>query len=69
MDPPENPVELPGVAQSENEVDDNVVLPLLPSDYASYDEYDENYENIKTSIQQRQRVIHPKDIPPTMRNV
>ena len=35
----ENPVELTGVAQLENEVDDNVVPPLLTSEYKN------NYES------------------------
>ena len=33
--PPENPVELPGVSPPGNEVDDDFVPPLLPSEYDS----------------------------------
>ena len=53
---PENPVELPGVAPPENEVDDDIITPLLPSDY-------------DTSTQHRQMVVHPEDMPPMVRNV
>ena len=38
--PPENPVELPGVSPPGNELDDDFVLLLLPSDY-----YRNNYSD------------------------
>ena len=69
MDPPENPVELPGVAPPDNKVDDDVVPLLLTSDYNSYDESDDEYEDTNTSAQQHQRVIHPEAMPPTGRNL
>ena len=58
MASPENPVELPGAAPPENKVDDDVVPPLLPSDYASRDKSDDEDEGPYTSTQQRRKVIH-----------
>ena len=69
MAEPENPVEIPVVAPPENELDENVVPTILPSDCDSYDESDEKNENADTSIQQKQRVVHPKYTPPIVRNV
>ena len=69
MSPPENPVELPGVAPPEIEVDDDVVPPLFPSNYGINYESDYKDKDTETSTQQRQRVIHLEAIPPTVRNV
>ena len=66
---PESPVKLPVVASPENELDENVVPPILPSDYDRYDESDDKNENADTYIQQKQRVIHPKYMPPIVMNV
>ena len=62
-------MEYPGVSPPENEVYDNVVPPLFPSDYDSDDDYDGMYEDTDASTQHRQRVIHPESMPPTVRNV
>ena len=51
MVPPGNPVELPGVSPPENEVDE-VVPPLLPSDYDRDNDYDYDDEDTDTSIEQ-----------------
>ena len=51
MIPPRNSVELPGVPPPENEVDE-VVPPLLPSDYDSDDDYDDEDEDTDKSIKQ-----------------
>ena len=67
--PPENTVELPGVTPPENEVYENVVPPLLTSDYDSDDDSDGKDEDTYTSTQQRRRVIHPEAIPPTVSNL
>ena len=57
MDPPEN------------EVDENYVPPLLPSDYESNDENYYGDEDTDTSIQQRQKLIHPEAMPSTVRDI
>ena len=49
--PPGNPVELPGVPPLENEVNE-VVTPLLPSNYDSNNDYDDKDEDTDTSIKQ-----------------
>ena len=69
MSRPENSVELPGVAPSENEVDGNVVPPLLTSYYNRNDESDEENEDIDNSTEQFQRFIYPVSMPPMVRNV
>ena len=48
----ENPVELTGVAPPENEVDDNFVPPLLPSEYDRNNESDGEDEDTETPTQQ-----------------
>ena len=48
----ENPVELTGVAPPENEVDDDVVPPLLPIDYVINDESDDEDKDTDTPTQQ-----------------
>ena len=62
-------MKLPGVATPENEVDDNFLPPLLPSDYDIDNESDVEVEDIDTSTQQRQRIIHPEAMPSTASNV
>ena len=62
-------MELPGVYQPENEVDDDVLLTLFPSEYDSNNEYDEKDKNIDMSTQQGQSVTHPEIAPPTVQNV
>ena len=69
VDSPEKPVELPGVAPPENEVDDNVVPPLLKSDYDSDNDSDDKDEDTDMYTQQSQRFIQPEAIPPTVMNV
>ena len=69
VDPLENPVELTGVSPPENEVDDNILPPLFPSDYVRDDESDEEDEDTDTSIQQHQRVIQPEAMSSKVRNV
>ena len=51
VNPPEHPVELPGVAQPENEVDCDVVPLLFQSDYDINYEYDDEYEDTYTFTQ------------------
>ena len=53
----------------ENEVDDDVVTPLLPSEYGSDDDYDYKDEDTDDSTQNRQRAINPEDMTPTVRNI
>ena len=67
--PQENTVELPGVTPPENEVDDDFLPPLLPSDYDNDDGSDDKDEDTNTSTQQLRRVICPEFMPPTVRNV
>ena len=67
--PPENPVELTGVAQLENEVDDNVVPPLLTSEYKNNYESDNQDQDTDTSTKQHQSIIHQEDMPPMVMNV
>ena len=62
-------MELPGEAPPENEVDDDVVPSLLPSDYDGYNESDEKGVDIYTSTKQRQRVILSEFMPPMVRDV
>ena len=57
--PTRKSVELLVVAPPENEVDEYVVPPLMPSYYDSDDEYDDGDEDKYMSTQQHQRVIHP----------
>ena len=63
MASPDNPVEFPGVAPPENEVDENVVPPLFPSDYDSNNKSDDSYEDADTSTQQTDYM------PPMVKNV
>ena len=48
---PENSVEIPGVDPPENGVDNDVVTPLLPSEYDIDNKYDEKGEGTDTSTQ------------------
>ena len=57
------------MAPTENEVDDDVVSPLLPSDYDRDNESDDKDEDTDTSEQQRRKSIQTESIPPTVRNV
>ena len=52
VNPPEHPVELPGVAPPENEIDDNVVPPLFPNDHYRDNETDDDVKVVDTSTQQ-----------------
>ena len=52
MAPTENPLELPGIDPPENELDDDVVPPLLPSDYGSDNYSDGKDEDTYTSSKQ-----------------
>ena len=52
MAPTENPLELPGIDPPENELDDDVVPPLLPSDYGSDNDSDGKDDDTYTSSKQ-----------------
>ena len=67
--PPENSVELPGFSPTENEVYGNVVPPFLPSDYDIEYDSDEKDEDTYMSTQKFWRVIHPEAMPPMVSNV
>ena len=69
MAPPENPVKFPGVTPPGNEVDDNVVLTLFPSDYDRNDESGDEDEDTSTPTQQHQSIINPEAMPPMVINV
>ena len=45
------------------------MTPLLPIEYESNDEYYDKDEDTDTPTQQRQRVIHPESMSPTVSNV
>ena len=67
--PPENPEELPAVDPPGNEVDNNVVPTLFPSDYEINDDSNEEDEDTYTPTQQLQKVIHPEAMPLTVSNI
>ena len=69
VSPLDNPVELQGVPPPENELYDDVIPTLFPSDYDSNNDSDKKDYDTCTSTQQRQRFIHSEDMPPMVRNV
>ena len=67
--PPEIPVKLPEMDPSENEVDADVVITLLTSDYNIDDRFDNKDENTDMSTQHHKMLINPEAVPTTVGNV